>query len=1699
MNDLQNKGHNEKAVRLVEYLLRLASLRTKTIRDIQEYKDEKGQVLWISSIPREKGCFTQAWGRDAAFDPDVWVEIQNENEPDLPSVPDTCEDWVERSSLRNKADLPELRPTITIEVENPHWGEGNNVSPAKQIGQSLEVTSTDWKEGSEESRYLSQTKSLEDHPEVQQAWNRYVEDQWLPWMEEHNRWESVHKLYSELFAIHQEQIRLGEEYELVLGLGLLTWKTPTGQHVCRHLIVANALLEFEARLKKFTVRPMPDGAILRPELDMLDIEECPARSEETAKSALRNANDDPWEKVCIEGVLQALVHSISSQGEYDDTLEKKGVRASDKPVVEYAPALILRKRSGKGLTETLKRIKISVEQGGEIHPEFADLAEIRPKQDADPGNEYHDPGDTSGGFDGEIFFPKPSNKEQRRIVDKLRVASGVLVQGPPGTGKSHTIANLICHLLATGQRTLITAKTPRALRVLEKLIPEELRPLCINLLGNGPNERQSLESSVDGILRKNNAWNEDKAKEECEDLKARLRKLREEKTELDRRLRAIRESETHSQSVAEGTYKGTAARIAEAVNRDRSAYEWFTDIAALDQPCPVSETNLRRVLEELRHFTPEKREELNLLWPGALPSAIKVNSLFEQQEKAGQNEKLCLEKGAEEQIAKALIPESPVCGSCRALLVLQDDSNSSTDSEQFCSKCGTQNRVRAYVSRESVRAAYDALRAVQLKLRQISSKSAPWMINALRDVLVGSPASWRKILHSTRAIIAPIEKRVALTDNANLHFPDDMDIQTLFADACKLKEHLQNDGKLGWGPFRPRVVKDCIRIIKSVRVDGRPCSTLDAVSTLADVLHVRIEFKKAWSFWMGVRAQRTQGPYTLQLHALKALYDSLESVLSIKGLIEKCRETMRRCLVADEPVWSDESQVEKTVASFRLALVFYEKRRAYKKIKDIEALVSSIADGSDAHPIASELLEAIRQRDKDGYAQAMDKVQTLRLERERVQKLDEYLLELAADLPSLVEDLKRNPESACWDERLSMINDAWHWAQARHWIEEYIRKEDLPALAQRAKQIEDEINATIAKLASLRAWSYCFSRLEEGHRRNMKAWQKNVSKITKSGTGKQDYFHRKEAQKNLNNCRSAIPAWVMPLHRIWDTVPPEPGMFDLIIIDEASQCGFEALPLFFMAKRILIVGDDKQISPDAEGVKLNTVTQLINQFLNDFEQKSSFNITRSLFDQGELRYSASQIVLREHFRCMPEIIRFSSDHWYTPPGLTPLRQYGPNRLPPIEHVFVKGGYREGQNNHVVNRPEADAVVEKIIELCKDKRYSEKTMGVIILQGNAQAGLIEGQLLERLGAEEMEKRRLICGNPYSFQGDERDIIFLSMVAASNERIGPLTKAADERRFNVAASRARDQMILFHSVTSDDLSAACLRRKLLEFFENLKPQEIAGIGRDVLERHASQDNRSILSPPSPFDSWFEVDVALALLRKHFVVLPQYEVAGKRIDLVVEGGQARLAVECDGDHWHGADRYEEDMERQRQLERCGWEFFRVSEAAFYSNQEEALAPLWRMLEDRGILPDNATVYENAISGEQNGNGHESDENSDDEVEEDDNEEDVLESSSDSGTPNTQSRRHPEEVSSQEISEAIIRALRKRPNNSCTLHSLTGRVLKEVGVLTRGNPRAKFEKRVRRMVRSLCEKDQIEEYKAKNKRVRLLESSYQESLFPH
>ena len=160
-----------------------------------------------------------------------------------------------------------------------------------------------------------------------------------------------------------------------------------------------------------------------------------------------------------------------------------------------------------------------------------------------------------------------------------------------------------------------------------------------------------------------------------------------------------------------------------------------------------------------------------------------------------------------------------------------------------------------------------------------------------------------------------------------------------------------------------------------------------------------------------------------------------------------------------------------------------------------------------------------------------------------------------------------------------------------------------------------------------------------------------------------------------------------------------------------------------------------------------------------------------------------------------------------------------------------------------------------------------------------------------------------------------------------------------------SCARDQVLLFHSVHLRDINnSECVRHKLLSWYLNPPKSEVEA-GLNVLRQTA--------------DSEFEFEVGESIINRGYTVIPQFRPFPRdsqyRIDLVVQGENGRVAIECDGDRWPGEEKWEYDQHREAQLRRAGWKFWRISGSAFYRNKEKALDGLWEFLEDAGVNPDN------------------------------------------------------------------------------------------------------------------------------------------------
>jgi very-short-patch-repair endonuclease len=418
----------------------------------------------------------------------------------------------------------------------------------------------------------------------------------------------------------------------------------------------------------------------------------------------------------------------------------------------------------------------------------------------------------------------------------------------------------------------------------------------------------------------------------------------------------------------------------------------------------------------------------------------------------------------------------------------------------------------------------------------------------------------------------------------------------------------------------------------------------------------------------------------------------------------------------------------------------------------------------------------------------------------------------------------------------------------------------------------------------------------------------------------------------------------MPLSRVYESFDPRETRFDVVIIDEASQSDVTALAALYFGREHVVVGDKEQVTPDAVGQRLDQVQRLIDTNLQGIPNSHLYDGQTSIYDLAETAFGGV-VALREHFRCVPEIIQFSNDLSYNL-TIRPLREPMSASVRPALIAHRVHGFRD--SNGKTNQVEAEEIASLVVTCLSDPAYAlnesgqPTTFGVISLLGVEQALLIEELMRQRLSPSTFAKHRLLCGNAAQFQGDERDVVFLSMVDGPpddgqlpNRDEGP--RGLYKKRYNVAVSRARNQLWVVHSLDpSAHLKPRDLRRRLIEHARD--PQAL-------LRAMEVQGKRT--------DSIFERLVLQRLLAARYRVETQWPVGAYRIDLVVEGKTRRLAVECDGEKWHTAEQLQHDIDREAVLQRLGWKFVRIRGSVFFRDPDAAMAPVFVKLDQLGIEP--------------------------------------------------------------------------------------------------------------------------------------------------
>jgi hypothetical protein len=779
----------------------------------------------------------------------------------------------------------------------------------------------------------------------------------------------------------------GEIVELVLGLGLLDWpgskdKSPS---IRRHTITARVDLNFDPAAGVIRLEPAADGAQLRIEDDMLEAELRPERGHYASlEEQLKAIDDEIWDRPTMFQAIKSWAEALHAHSEWCSDLQP-AVGTIDKPTVSFAPALILRKRTQAGMVRIYDTM-IDQLSGNpeEIPPGWGGLIDDRDDHDDPEPSSMSSEG--AGGAPGnlqEIYFPLPANREQHRIVEAINRRRGVLVQGPPGTGKSHTIANLICHLLAAGKRVLITAETGRALRVLKDKLPENIQGLCVSLLGQGGDAFAELNTSVHAITSRFASWSPGAYDGRIAEIDQELAAARRLLAQIETELLSLRAAETLPHALMNGTYQGTASAIAERVAEERNCFGWLQlPLEATETPA-VSARDLLQWLSIRRTYSDEQVADAKL-------RIVDSRSLLSP-------EIFCAAVNAEQESRQAFEQVREV-----------------RNHPSYRSIAAGNPEQRAKLER--------VLRELNGRREDLRRRGYSWMADALAEGFVGRQARWRALFDQFQTLISQIDQLLETLDSSSITMPPDRELRCVRADAEAAINYLKAGGKWRrFGIVTPKALKKRTYLRDQITVDGQPAHAVIHLSTVCTHIDIDLAFhalQEAWADYGGLpRATERR----ISLAAIKEQVEGLGDALShIQDCLQLGREGNRDMPVFPAPDWLN-GEAEHLLEIIKTAAIQEQQQLATEKFTSGVRLLRATRDLHDTHPVVTALLDAVEDRDVRSYSEAYEllvKVEQTRIDHNLRQDLESAL---ATAVPGLVDAVVLTIEDAAWDDRLAGV------------------------------------------------------------------------------------------------------------------------------------------------------------------------------------------------------------------------------------------------------------------------------------------------------------------------------------------------------------------------------------------------------------------------------------------------------------------------------------------------------------------------------------------------------------------------------------------------------------------------------------------------------------------------------------------------------
>ncbi len=1523
-----------KAKCLFQYISEAYAIDLPVIRNINEYR---GQLWWQGDIVSSDQCQIKQFdfGNDdpeseqqAESEGGAWLRVSKRLFDNPPSLPSVLLEWVELFPNPTKRPIP--KPGILQRVsfeDDPnrqtlfndylrHWQEYQNHQSDAQpmlledlVGWVEEATGIDQIPEPIPEREIE--RKFEEEPKRVQAFEEYIQKQWEPWA---NRVLPLFKsniLYDEMFNLYAQLSVEGDRIEILWGHLFLSWDNAPDISIFHPLILTPLNLDFDPKRRTMSLNPSS-----QPEMTVDCLRELPYPNKDKLFEYVQVFNSDkteldPWNHKQLNGFASTITGLLSNEPAEESNQHQESMFVRPKltphPRVFNAPLIFVRNRVRHFWIEDAKQVVASIEEGKEISPFIRSL--IGEHKNFELEEELGETAAPKFDDEGELYFPLAFNEQQKDIWDKLNHRFGVLVQGPPGTGKSHTIANIVSSLLARGKRVLITSQTENALRVLRDLIPPEIRQLCVSQLGDDKNSKKELNEAVNAIGQRLAEQDNSGAEKRVQELNREIRKCRETQANLQHQIKDW--VQLDSCKIRVGGAEISAHEAAKECAANQIAHNWFPDIIPPETEPVLVDSELREMAGLLNEIPEQDRKTCLLPLPrlGQLPT-----------------------------------PE----GFIETLSQLHTLSLRIEESEESQALRTEWGRTFNTPSQNQIETAIDAIETSLLNLQDLQED---WQLRILDLIATdeGQSDIWHDRLEALTKLYDHAFQSSRIMEGFEIqieNLPDNFDWEVALDELERLID-IGKDPSKWYSRFR--LSKLAKHLFDSATVDGRNLTTRKRINAVRARFTYTASLNKFELSW-----EQAFNPVNGSLKNKDSslpLVDSngrLKSFRSVVVWADTCliqtREVLQNLGCASMTQGMHREEVlTKWLKALHSQLAIIEAEAIEQTLKEVQLFLAGELPENNPHQLWTKISQAVESKDSSNYRNLYKEIERLNAIIQKAKKLENLLEKLMAVAPKWARELEGEASRLGTEAVKANWGFAWRWAQLNQWLNTLHSRESVDQLQQKFDRERTKEHTLVVRLVSERTWQRQIEKVKPVAYTALTAWA-NAMKLLGKGTGKHASRYLAAAATAMVDAVNAVPVWIMPLFRVVQSFKVNPGLFDVVIVDEASQCDIRSLPVLYRGTKVLVVGDPEQISPSNVGIPQDKVFELSRQLLTDIPHPERFDINNSLYAITSTIPGMDRTLLTEHFRCVPSIIEFNNQLCPSYGGnLEPLRQPNPREMlnPPIVPIFVETGFKD---NNDVNKPEAERLVKELVRCCKAEAYEsggknnrKRTMGVISLLGEKQAQFIHTLIAQELDETERNERQIICGDAYAFQGDERDVMFLSLVIASNSTFTAQVRDSARQRFNVATSRARDQVFLFHSVKLGEIrNPGCVRYKLLDWYLTPPKAELEA-GLENLRNKA--------------ESPFEFEVGERVIKKGYKVIPQFRPFMRdtryRIDLVVQGPKSRVAIECDGDRWHGPEKWESDTRREAQLRRAGWKFWRINGSAFYRDKEGSLESLWEFLE--------------------------------------------------------------------------------------------------------------------------------------------------------